>query len=1254
MKTLFDALQNLKTRFRFLFCSLLFVGIFSHNLRGQCNPDNYTGDPSQYAIPDCRPNPGKTYGSMIGINAGAVWSPIYNNNNGNPFNAIAGTVRSFHDMGDAHDYNFGFPRSGAPAPCPPIMEGDTECHCWTPSGPPLPSFADWQCRYYQWYLDGNTEIHAALMSIANRPFPDNGWFSACEWGNTLPEVYDNAYAYATNFAMTFGPKEPNTVCLVKVVEIGNEPWGQPGRDAYHMILNAFINAFSVYYESTNPEDWRIKLSAPALQAFSQNPVWHSLSAKCCDQYQNGDEIGIDCGGTSGNCSSPLEPCIACESAQITNCEIGNLAYDPNHGTGDIIGEMIPAEAWDFLEGANIHPYSFQAATLELTAHPESNNSEFQRIRNMHAFMEECGLESQNLNITEIGWDSGPLGAHPVGLYAQAVYIVRAILMAGRFGASQAIIYECVDNPFIDDTGLYRSSGLYTATNETPNYEDLTPKDPKPSYHAVVQCMREIGDKEFLKSLTQEVDEGAYAYLLGNSDGLITHLVAWHAIGVEVNAGVTNLQPFNIQLPDNVSMLIPASGTLLDGSSNNAGYQIINSHDPLTNTYNLNLSSAPILIEIINKKFIKIKDGCEIVSACDPPCTDPCQSDYEAKLTCSSDLAFTEFQRVEWEEPTFNETCCAVQPWATLLRVDDNPAEGTTWPAGVYTVTYELWIGCELKETCSFTVTIGNTNCILDPGTIASDESGSLPYDPAPIVSISAPSGNNNIYQWQFSADGTNWQPTFEPGFNQPAYDPGLINVTTYFRRCVKREGCNVNYYSNIVVKSGNGTIPPCPPVDHCAGSNLWCFGDFENFPPVAGGGQTQIGLPVCQPNHGSPVLDVCNGNIYYSLAGFETLELPLSVPIKTGCTLTIKAKIAGSNRKFSILAGSVTPCEAFGGVPCTSGDPLDCGVLTCGNSGSYTCEITASVNSGGLPYIDPNAACDDPLVTTYLGNACELHDNAAIITSKNEPCWQEVEYTLINDGQDNWNYIAFTGNIGEPVLFIDDLELTTKCGCADALSGEEAATAETTTESNAGAALEANSNDPCEVPWEIICSEEENYFCIVDPDGNSYVMEWTQPVFANPNGNCQSISDLTPGQPIQFILYSYPNGVKCPYKVNTTFQCGSNDDCACTDPIASGNNNGGKRNWVSTKPDNFQMSLVPNPANNTTQLTVVCPQEIIGSISIYDITGKLVAKQRINLPAGKSTQLISLGQLGSGNYSVELTDSFKIRLGLEKLIVVRE
>ena len=123
------------------------------------------------------------------------------------------------------------------------------------------------------------------------------------------------------------------------------------------------------------------------------------------------------------------------------------------------------------------------------------------------------------------------------------------------------------------------------------------------------------------------------------------------------------------------------------------------------------------------------------------------------------------------------------------------------------------------DEAEVTITEGSScDPLTSAGQIGSDETGCGPsFDPAPITSISLPSGGSGAieYQWLVSTVGcpssTNAYQII-PGATGPTYDPGPITQTSYFRRCARRAGCSSfgPGESNCVTKT----------VENCGGNEI--------------------------------------------------------------------------------------------------------------------------------------------------------------------------------------------------------------------------------------------------------------------------------------------------------------------------------------------------------------------------------------------------------------------------------------------------
>jgi len=88
---------------------------------------------------------------------------------------------------------------------------------------------------------------------------------------------------------------------------------------------------------------------------------------------------------------------------------------------------------------------------------------------------------------------------------------------------------------------------------------------------------------------------------------------------------------------------------------------------------------------------------------------------------------------------------------------------------------------------------------LAAGTIGADQTICAGSTPAPLTNTAGPTGGNGnySYQWESSADNTNW--TAVAGANNPDYAPGALTATTYFRRRASSGNCGVAYSPAVAV-----------------------------------------------------------------------------------------------------------------------------------------------------------------------------------------------------------------------------------------------------------------------------------------------------------------------------------------------------------------------------------------------------------------------------------------------------------------------
>ena len=403
------------------------------------------------------------------------------------------TMRNFHHMEIDYKYNF-FPADG-------ILNADT-CSCanvWCNGGnctdimqPGTKSgFESTKGFYCSWKGSsfGFKEMYSSLESIfpkysgacpnttINRGYP-NKWYSLTELGG-LSNAASNFKDYVTSFIKTNCPKELTKPALVTVLEIGNEPWGDPypGKDGYHQLLIGAVDACRKYYGSNNPANWRIQLSLAAFRAHNAGP-------------------------------GPF----------------GEQFY--------YVDEAIPDSLKQYFMYAPIHPYAFNIAQFNagnlnagVTETPESDDGAFLTFKNMIEWRNQK-MEHAKVNITEFGWNAGVLndGCGALGESTQAAYYMRAYLLAARYNIHRAFVYGYTDQ---NEYPLYCTTGLF---------KDINNNVQRKAYKSLqTTATSTIKDARFLKAISENVNQvnngqyGKFVYLFGDSAGTPTHIIAWKPV-----------------------------------------------------------------------------------------------------------------------------------------------------------------------------------------------------------------------------------------------------------------------------------------------------------------------------------------------------------------------------------------------------------------------------------------------------------------------------------------------------------------------------------------------------------------------------------------------------------------------------------------------------------------------------------------------------------------------------------------------------
>jgi len=486
------------------------------------------------------------------------------------------TLRNFHLMENDAKYNF-FPSEG-------ILNADT-CSCanvWcngggcndiVQAGGTKSGFESYKGFYCAWKTPafGFTEIYSATESIfpkanftctsnstINRGYP-NKWYSLTEFGgiNNIAQNYKN---YVISYLKTFCPKELNKPALTTVLEIGNEPWGDPypGTAGYHELLRGAVAACREYYGSNDPKNWRIQLSLAAFRAHNSGP-------------------------------GPF----------------GEVNY--------YVENVIPDSLKPYYMYAPIHPYAFNITNFNagnisagVSETPESDDGAFLTFKNMIDWKNQK-MPHAKVNIGEFGWDAEipsncPNGAAPMGESSQAAYTMRAYMHSARYDIHRSFVYGFTDQY---ECPLYYTTGLF---------KDLQNNVQRKMYKCIQTTVAStVGDKRFLKALTENTNQanngqnGAFVYIFGDAVGTPTHIVAWRPIkltyednnypALASNYTTITLPGVNLNVNVGAAYYYMGWDNSQNGTITNNGTGTVDITGTGTNVLNVKLSGMPIVIPI---------------------------------------------------------------------------------------------------------------------------------------------------------------------------------------------------------------------------------------------------------------------------------------------------------------------------------------------------------------------------------------------------------------------------------------------------------------------------------------------------------------------------------------------------------------------------------------------------------------------------------------------------------------------------------
>ncbi len=194
--------------------------------------------------------------------------------------------------------------------------------------------------------------------------------------------------------------------------------------------------------------------------------------------------------------------------------------DADATSGHYMGARVTEAAAANLDAVNAHAYSFmydEAGTRlgVMPEHPQSSMREvFAALR-----WRDANLPGKPVWLTEWGWDSEGggetcTGTECVSEAAQADYLVRGAMIGARWGLSRMDWYFYAN--VSGASGLFGRSGLVASS--AGGFAE------KRSHRAMQALLVTLGDRRFLRVLRE--DDEVWAYVLGDADGVATHLIAW--------------------------------------------------------------------------------------------------------------------------------------------------------------------------------------------------------------------------------------------------------------------------------------------------------------------------------------------------------------------------------------------------------------------------------------------------------------------------------------------------------------------------------------------------------------------------------------------------------------------------------------------------------------------------------------------------------------------------------------------------------
>ncbi|GIV33198.1 MAG: hypothetical protein KatS3mg031_0733 [Chitinophagales bacterium] len=256
-------------------------------------------------------------------------------------------------------------------------------------------------------------------------------------------------------------------------------------------------------------------------------------------------------------------------------------YEERPQGGNFAGARLTEQAIPYIDGLNVHHYSYvqNEKGLRIGIFPEHPQSTLRAIFNDLRFR-DANMPGKKIFVTEWGWDSAGAGedcrhSECVSEQAQALYAVRGALFFIRLGVDRLFWYF-----FANGTGgLYSRCGLL-GSKKTGFAE-------KQSFRALQALVLHSGRDYFLDVLRE--DDAAWVYLMGDSAGNPTHLIAWRP----VSADDTNTNVIHLPFTSEAESVWLIDGQSAQGTLRNT---LVHSDRP-SKTMHITVAATPVIIHL---------------------------------------------------------------------------------------------------------------------------------------------------------------------------------------------------------------------------------------------------------------------------------------------------------------------------------------------------------------------------------------------------------------------------------------------------------------------------------------------------------------------------------------------------------------------------------------------------------------------------------------------------------------------------------